>query len=185
MYHCRVDVDGIQWPPVIISAAALLFTVAGFWWLNWRRGKLQVAGPQTYAAHVGADKMTLLFPLVFYNTGPTAYVVRDLRLRFLDEPDGQPLDWERVRDGIQPSETPGLQLAAAFPVPGGAAIQMFCEFDRRPPGRTLDARGHQLLLEALTGTGDEWRALLKFTLHVSARDAETMRGSFIAFRNRA
>lgn len=185
MYVVGVEGDGIQWPPVIISTSAVLFTVASFWWLHWRRGKLQVAAPQTYAAGVGAGKISLLFPFVFYNTGPRAYVVRDLRLRFLDEPDGRPMDWERVRDAIQPSESPGLELAAAFPVPGGAAVRVFCEFDRRPPGRTMDSRAHPLVLEALIGTSADWRSLLAFKLHVSPKDAETMRGSFIAFRNRA
>lgn len=176
---------GIQWPPVIISTAALLFTVASFWWLHGRRGKLQVSAPQTYAAYAPADKMSLLFPFVFYNTGPLAYVVRDLRLRFTDEPDGRPMDWERTRTSILPEESSGKQLAAAFPVPGGAAVRVFCEFDRRPPGRVMDARAHPLLLEALTGTSDEWRSLAEFELHVSVKDAETMRASFIAFRNRA
>lgn len=126
-----------QWPPVVISTAALLFTVASFWWIHWRRGKLLAAAPRTYAAAASTDKMILLFPFVFHNTGPRAYVVRDLRLRFTDEPDGRPMNWERVRERIQ---APEMRFAAGFPVAGGAAIQMFCEFERRPPSRSMDAR---------------------------------------------
>jgi hypothetical protein len=34
---------------VIISIAALAFTVFSFWWMNWRKGKLIVGPPRTFA----------------------------------------------------------------------------------------------------------------------------------------
>jgi hypothetical protein len=68
--------------------------------------------PASYAATTQNGKLILLFPFVFYNAGPVPYVVRDLRLRFRDEPDGPPLSFQRVRSGISPSHSNLKELSA-------------------------------------------------------------------------
>jgi hypothetical protein len=104
--------------------------------LHDRTGRLIVPGvPASYAATTQNGKLILLFPFVFYNAGPVPYVVRDLRLRFRDEPDGPPLSFQRVRSGISPSHSNLKELSAAFPVRGNEAVRMFCEFERTPVGR--------------------------------------------------
>jgi hypothetical protein len=174
-----------EWAPVTVAVCALLFTIGSFWWLYGRRGRLMVTAPQTYAAAWREDKLILLLPLVFYNTGARDYVVTDLRIRFGDEPVGIPLEWERVRSAMNPSGSPELELAAAFPVPGRSAVQLFAEFEREPGNRPIEAREHPLVLETLTDKDEYWHPLLRFDLQVSGRAAQTMQqGRFIAYRNR-
>jgi len=43
----------------VISACALLFTVASFWWLNARRGRLESFEPHTYAAAVNPEQVRI------------------------------------------------------------------------------------------------------------------------------
>jgi hypothetical protein len=136
------------------------------------------------AATTEHGKLILVFPFVLYNSGPVPYVVRDLRLRFRDEPDGSPLSFERVRTGISPSHSNLEELSAAFPVRGNEAVRMVCEFQRTPIGRAMKAGRHLLLLEALTDKGDDWRQLLVFDLNVNTNAEVTMPTNFISFSNR-
>jgi hypothetical protein len=66
---------------MLISTAALVFTILSFWWMNWRKDKLIIAPPRLYAA-VGEEKGKLIFqiPLVFYNNGAATQVVQNLKL---------------------------------------------------------------------------------------------------------
>ncbi len=140
--------------------------------------------PGSYAATTQADKLILLLPLVLYNDGPVPYVVRDLRLRFADEPGGAPLYFQRTRSGVSPGHHPELlDLGAAFPVPGNGTVRLFCEFERRPSARQVDAKRHPLVLEALTNRDDSWRVLLRFDLDVDQEASAKIPGHFIAFRN--
>lgn len=173
------------WAPIVISLAALSFTIASFWWMTWRVGRLEVSPPTTYAGSTQQDKLILLFPLVVYNSGPVPYVVRDLRLRFKDEPpDGLPLNFERVRSGISPSHADLVDLSAAFPVPGNTALRLFCEFQRGPVGREMGVGRHALVIEALTDKWAGWQVLVEFDLHVDETAAAGLPTSFRTFRNR-
>jgi hypothetical protein len=120
---------------------------------------------------------------VFFNSGPVPYVVRDLRLRFRDESDGDPLSFERVRTGMSPTHAELEGLAAAFPVRGHEAVRMFCEFQRAPVRRSMVGR-HPIALEALTDKNDDWRLLLVFDLNVDSDTEVKMRTNFVSFRNR-
>jgi hypothetical protein len=174
-----------DWAPILVAVAALAFTVGSFWWLYGRTGRLTVPGaPASYAATTQNGRLILLFPFVFYNSGPVPYVVRDLRLRFRDEPDDPPLSFQRVRSGISPSPSNLEELSAAFPVRGNEAVRMFCEFERTPVGRAMKVGRHPLLLEALTDKSDDWRQLLVFDLNVDANAEDTMPKVFISFSNR-
>jgi hypothetical protein len=113
------------------------------------------------------------------------YVVRDLRLRFRDEPDGAPLGFQRIRSGVNPSDHPEpVDLAAAFPVPGNEVVRLFCEFERRPVDRTMTVGTHPLVLEALTDKATGWQVLLEFDLYVTEKAEENMASTFIAHMNR-
>jgi hypothetical protein len=160
--------DATQWwAPILIAVAALGFTVLSFWWMNWRVGRLLVTAPRTYAGTTQQDKLILLFPFVFYNTGPVPHVVRDLRVRFRDEPNGVPLSFQRVRSGVSPSHSSLVDLSAAFPVPGNEVVRMFCEFERSPVSRAMDVGSHPLILEVLTDRSNSWQTLLAFDLNVN------------------
>lgn len=172
------------WAPIVISIAALVFTITSFWWMNWRIGKLNVSAPFTYAASTQADKLILLFPLVFHNSGPVPYVVRDLRVRFRDEAPSVPLDFQRIRSGVSPSHATLVDLSSAFPVPGNQVVRLFCEFQRIPQGREMTVGAHPLLLEGITDKSDEWQELVAFDVHVSQAAKHTMSSAFVAFMNR-
>jgi hypothetical protein len=174
-----------DWASIAVALAALGFTVGSFWWMNWRVGSLTVPGaPSSFAGTTQNGRLILLFPLVFYNSGPVPYVVRDLRLRFGDEPDGPPLSYHRVRSGISPSHSELEDLSAAFPVGGNEAVRMFCEFERTPIGREMTAGRHPLILEALTDKRSAWQSLLSFDLHLTLNAEVAMPSTFISFRNR-
>jgi hypothetical protein len=174
-----------QWAPILIALAALAFTIISFWWMHWRTGSLVVTTPSTYAATSQAGKLTLLFPLVFLNTGPVPHVVKSLRLRFADEPTGVPLDFQLIRSGVSPSHHPEpVDLAASFPVPGNEVVRLFCEFIRKPGGRAMSAGPHPLLLEVLTDKRPGWYTLLEFTLNVDDAAEEQMPRAFVAYANR-
>jgi len=87
-------------PAVIITACALLFTVASFWWLNLRRGHLKSFEPHSFAAYIALNMIRIRFPFVFHNTGAVPIVVQNLRIRFLDEPSAAPLPWVATRSHI-------------------------------------------------------------------------------------
>lgn len=173
-----------DWAPIVVAMAALGFTTFSFWWMHWRVGPLTVAMPSTYAATTQANKLILLLPLVFYNAGPVPHVVRDLRLRFADEPSGNQLDFQRIRSGVSPSHSELIDLASPFPVPGNEAVRLFCEFQRSPVGRAMDVKSHPLQLEALSDKRDGWHTLLTFGLNVDSKSATVMPTNFVAFSNR-
>jgi hypothetical protein len=173
-----------EWAPTVIAAAALFFTIGSFWWMNARIGHLIIVAPRSYAITTQNDRLILLLPLVFYNSGPVAYVVRDLRVRFSDEPTEVALAFHRVRGGVSPSHHPTPELSAAFPVAGRAAVRMFCEFERRPVGRSIAAGAHPLLVEGLTDKAGGWRELVAFDLNVSTNAEVGMGSQFISYLNR-
>lgn len=174
------------WVPILVGVAALAFTIGSFWWMNWRVGKLTVpAAPRSYAGTTQNGKLILVFPFVFYNSGPVPYVVRDLRLRFRDEADGIPLSFQRVRSGVSPTHAKLEDLSAAFPVRGNEAVRVFCEFERAPVGRSMKAISHPLVLEALTDKNEVWQSLLSFDLAVNANAEVALPTNFISFTNRA
>lgn len=169
---------------IAVAIAALLFTVFSFWWIYARRGKITVATPTVYRGTTQQNSIILLFPLVFYNTGPQDLVLRDLRLRFVDEPEGAPLLYERVRPGVTVGvEDEPAELSSAFPVPGRTGVKLFCEFQRTPAGRQLVVGTYPLVLEALIGKHEKWRLLHTFDFHVNAGAAATMPSTFTRLRN--
>src|SRR5215469_2572519 len=120
--------SAVNWTPaVIIAVCALIFTVASFWWINVRRGRLKSFEPHTFSAAVSQDEVRLLFPLVLYNTGAAPIVVQSFRMRFLDESDSKALRWVATRQQIAPGKE-DWKFPAVFSVAGRTAYQTFVEF---------------------------------------------------------
>jgi hypothetical protein len=159
-------------PALLVSICALVFTVASFWWLNARQGRLRCYEPHTFAAAVqGAVTLFLRFPLVLRNTGAAPIVVQDLRLKFPDEPNALlPLPWRTTRSQIKPDSDDGHQFPAVFALPGRAAERFFIEFGGPFPGLVLAARDYRVVIEVRVGHRKGWHTLLDFTLragHIS------------------
>ncbi|MCA1603002.1 MAG: hypothetical protein LC776_15665 [Acidobacteria bacterium] len=162
------DTDVWLTSAAVVAACALLFTVASFWWLHARRGRLESYEPHTYAAAITQEKVRLRFPLVLYNTGAIPIVVQNLRLRFPGElASAQPLLWIVSWPQIKPDKDDQYSFRAVFSVAGRTVHQMFPEFGASSLGFTLEARDYPAVIEAKLGHKKEWRPLLKFTFRAS------------------
>jgi hypothetical protein len=85
-----------------IAILALLFTVATFWWLNARQGKLRSYPPYSFGFSSSPGQALLRFPIVLYNTGPKPIIVQDIRLKFRKQRAVQPLPWRTSRSQLKP-----------------------------------------------------------------------------------
>lgn len=168
-------------PGVIVGSLALLFTVASFWWLNARQGRLRSFEPHSFAAAVNDAVLLLRFPLVLYNTGPKPIVVQNLRLVFPHEPHSVlPLPWRASRSEIKPHSDDGHALPAVFAVQGRSCREAFVEFGAPMPGFHMEQRDYVVRVEAHLGHKRNWRPLLTFTVR---GDRITSPGQFIAYSN--
>src|SRR5690242_15944080 len=124
-------------PPVIISVCALLFTVASFWWIQTRRGRLRL-----YTGHVLSGvlvkKAIVYLPFVFHNPAPATLTVADLRLN-IEGGSGGPDDVDRLvppgklfwiasHDAVYPESGKHRQYAMPFAVEGRKAVGRVIEF---------------------------------------------------------
>ncbi len=77
-------------PALLVSVAALIFTVSSFWWLQARRGKLIMSSIPAFSGYVATDRrLGVRLPIWLYNTGTRTRLVDELRLVFPSWDDGQ------------------------------------------------------------------------------------------------
>jgi hypothetical protein len=161
----------------VVVLAALGFTVAAFWWIYLRPGKLSVVAPATYATTGGAV-LHLRFPFVFVNHGALPHVVSDLRLTVAGS---NSFHWTSIRSKVSPAMDDFVDSAAAFIVDGRDARQLCLEFGQVPPEwRPEPGKSYPVSLEARNGQG-EWDQLVEFTWF--APDRSDMLETGIAHRN--
>lgn len=173
-------IDWSDWTPIVISSLALLFTVGSFWWMNWRRGHLQLWPPRSYAAKGAADQLTIQLPLVLFNTGPTPIVVRNLRLIFR-EPIPVTASFQATVSKLATSED--REWATAFPVRGREAVRVIAQFTNKQQGLVFTAKTYPLDVEARLGTKEDWKTLLSFGLNVTQQHLPQLNEAFIAHDN--
>ncbi|MER7677043.1 hypothetical protein [Streptomyces sp. NPDC096934] len=162
-----------------VAACALVFTVASFWWLNARQGRLESWEPLTFSGAVTDAQARLRFPLVLHNTGAKPFIVRDLRLSFHDGAlQLAPLPWTSSRSHL---ESRDAILPAVFAVPGRTAEQVFIEFGTSSPRYFVpEARQYRVSIDALLGHRNDWQSLVTFTWHA---DRLVHPSNYIAYRN--
>jgi hypothetical protein len=173
-----------------LSIFALLFTLYSFWWMNWRRGKLRVGAPRSFAFHNGLEKFVVRFPLVFFNAGAVPIVVENLRLVFREHPN-RPLRFIATLKSIQ--LTSERTMATQFPVRSREAILLVCEFQRESEGGSfaivLEERNYDVELQARLDTGErrssEWARLINFQLRLDASIIEAGMSKMLIFDNMA
>ncbi|MEV5958258.1 hypothetical protein AB0M11_31635 [Streptomyces sp. NPDC051987] len=152
----------------VVSTCALVFTVASFWWLNARQGRLKTWEPHAFAAIIHSSTARLRLPIVLHNTGPKPIVVQDLVLTFPEEPASYlPLLWVSTRSRLQPGPDDDARLPAGFVIPGRQAQQIFVEFEAPFSGFLPEARDYTVQLQARVGHRKGWRRLLTFTLRAA------------------
>lgn len=169
-------------PALIISILALFFTIFSFWWMNWRKGKLHVGTPRSYAAFGSLEaRMVLEFPFVFFNDGPMPIIVQNLRLVFSDEKQTQPLIFMATVKEIGNHQY--RAFATQFPVRGREALLLICEFQREPGGMFFEARNYTMELQAKLGNSKQWKRICSFNLKVTEKSLPTINKQFIVHDN--
>ncbi|BEL10311.1 hypothetical protein Q0Z83_085020 [Actinoplanes sichuanensis] len=161
-------------PPIAVSVLALLFTVASFWWIQVRRGRLRSFGPSAYAASYGKDKTLVNLPLVIHNTGPAPLAVINarLRLRPANMADGSGeivLYWHALRTAIYTdAANGGRTFASPFAVEGRKSVEKYLEFQRNVPNSQLAAVPYRATVDVRvepSARPSRWVKLVRFTLH--------------------
>lgn len=140
-----------------VPLCALFFTVASFWWIYLRRGRLRASEPSTFVSVDHGPTLRIRFPIVIFNTGAAGIVVDDLRVLI----EGHELDWRKSFQSLQPIEDQPFTLAAPYVIPGRQASQVLAEFgaDRLAWHPTPDT-AHALRIERKEGA--RWKPLLAF-----------------------
>lgn len=143
---------------MLIPVLTLVFTVAAFWWVFLRRGRLTTASPDTYATPPGPT-LRLRFPFVLLNTGAVPIVVADLRL-IVDS--AHEFHWASVRKKVSPSMDDFLDAAKPFAVPGRDAVSIVVEFGQVPPEWRPDpGAAYPIRLESKDHQS-RWRPVVEF-----------------------
>jgi hypothetical protein len=160
-----------SWPALIISILALVFTIFSFWWMNWRRGKLIVGPPRSYAMAAQKEGLLLVrIPLVFYNDGAATQVVQNLRLT-LEQND---IKSEAMKFTATVSDLLGgdfkdgtRQFASQFAVEGRKSHSGYFEFQLRSSTFVPSQGKCKATLEAKLDDSMNWKTLLVFELNIS------------------
>jgi hypothetical protein len=169
-------------PAMVISILALLFTIYSFWWMNWRRGRLHVGEPRSYAARGSKEaKLVVEIPLVFFNDGPIPRIVRNLRLVPIEEEISVPLVFTATVKKLGTDE--GRAMATQFPVRGREAPLLICEFQRDPGMLEFRTGSYPFSLQALLDRQVRWKEILRFELNVSPKSANSINRQFIVHDN--
>ena len=149
----------------LISIAALSFTILSFYWLYFRKGKLVVSRPRTFAALGGnsKDRVVVYLPLILYNSGAAHLVVENLELSFLEDP-AHPLAFVATVDKLGTSE--GRKYATPFAIAGRRACGLICEF-QRPNPLAFEPKGYPLRLTFRLSGEDLWHDGLDFELYLN------------------
>jgi len=123
---------------VIISLLASGFGLFNFWYGNWRRGKIIVSNPISYALVLendnpkNEDKLTMFIPLIFLNSGSTTHFVEDVRL-ILQQNDNKSNDLFFGRSYSSWEDNRGM-MAQSFAIDGHRAYSANFMFYQKPGG---------------------------------------------------
>jgi hypothetical protein len=143
--------------PLVVSVAALLFTVVSFWWLQARRGRLVSYVPLAYAGYFNPSAFRLRLPLTIYNNGARTLVLTNLRLVFLDDDMAIPVI--SFRKTLKPLTDDVADFAHPFAVSGRATESRFIEFGSDLWSPALD-KTCRVRVDGRTGSDDVWSELV-------------------------
>jgi hypothetical protein len=152
---------------VLVAALALLFTVASFWWIQVRRGRLVSYEPQSYSGYLIGAGFRFRLPLTIYNTGARTLVVTDLRLSFVDLDSIAPVI--TFRRSLKPTKDDVEDFAHPFAVSGRSAVSRFVEFGSNHWAPAPDT-WYRLRVEARASDDGRWSELLEFELSSPPRE---------------
>ena len=170
---------------LVISALAVFFTFFSFWWMHWRRGRIIIGPPRSFAAtSKGKDDLLIVqLPLVFYNDGAASQVVQNLRLSLVQNQNRSAiLYFNNTTPDLANANT--REWARQFAIEGRKSYSSVFVFQRSPGNFIFAAGKCSAILEGKLNDGDKWRALLTFDLHTPDRYVQTMNsGCLIPYDN--
>lgn len=165
-----------------LSIFALAFTLFSFWWMNWRKGFLEISNIRTYAAVSSQNTLMIELPIVFFNPGALPVLVNNLRLIFPDH--GGPhtaLCFTATTEKLGTNE--GRAMATPFAIHKGQALLKICEFQRIRSGFVFETQNYEIAIEALMGEAVEWKVIKTFQLKVRESQIEALNTVIIAHDN--
>ena len=170
---------------LFISTLALLFTIFSFWWMNWRRGKIIVGPPRSFAATSKSedDLLIIQLPLVFYNDGAASQVIQNLRLTLVQNGNRSAiLYFNNTVPDLVNAQT--REWACQFAVEGRKSYSSVFVFQRKPGNFIFHKGKCQAILEGKLNNDEKWEEMLTFDLQIPAKSVNTMNsGQLIAYDN--
>jgi len=171
----------------VVATCALAFTIAAFWWLNARPGKVKLVGAPSSYAFACTDKVHFNLPLTFTNPRPMAATALSLRLR-LDTP-GFPdlVPFQATRQTVNP-QADGRAMSSAIVLQGRETRLINCEFIAGPVTFNLTHPTTMVItVEGLMPRQSRtptWRPLLRFPLRIP-QEAMDHRSQYLTYSNGA
>ena len=134
----------------VVSALALVFTIASFYKIHASKGRLRSYEPYSFAAISDRRVTQVRLPVMLTNTGASHAVVQDLRLVVLEGKRRQRpvLPWIGTDTQIRPVERENMVHPAIFAVPGRTSETVFAEFALPRRDFKLEVRDYEVQLEA-------------------------------------
>lgn len=162
----------------VIASLSLFFTLATFWWNNWRRGKITVDHPRSYSVRRVNGRMLLVIPLMLQNTGARSLSVVALRMRART---GSLLPYTRLHPKLN-SDKSEITFATGFMVSGRDSMLLTCEFESQDP-QVLHAGANEFYLDILYSRRKKWRQGQVVTLTATEELLAQVGQRSIAFDN--
>jgi hypothetical protein len=171
-------------PALLIGILALMFTIFSFWWMNWRKGKLIIGPPLSYALTASKEGLLLVvIPLVFYNDGAATQVVQNLRLT-LEQNDlkSKAVNFVATVPNLLGGKISNgtRQFACQFAIEGRKSHSGYFEFQNKPCKFVPSQGKCKATLEAKLDDDKEWKTLSIFCLYI--RDT-TMLNAILPYNN--
>lgn len=163
---------------LIVALVALAFTIASFWWLHARTGRLEATAPRSYAF---ASLVRIRLPLAFFNTGAKELIVADLRLVLEGDPNRSGFEWSTTRTELRPQSEDGLAFPTPFSVQGRGAKELIVEFGDDLGWSPAPGTRHRMRVQALIHPSDAWVDVVAFDWW--APEEKQAMSSYLAHRN--
>jgi hypothetical protein len=171
-------------PALLIGILALVFTIFSFWWMNWRKGKLIIGPPLSYALTANKGGLLLIvIPLIFYNDGAATQVIQNLRLT-LEQNDirSKALNFVATVPNLLGGKiSDGTRLfACQFAIEGRKSYSDYFEFQRDPCEFVPSQGKCKATLEAKLNDSKDWKTLCIFYIYIRGT---TNLGAILPYNN--
>lgn len=149
---------------LIVSAAALIFTVGSFYWLQARKGQMRAQKVSTFSGAIRPDGVFLRLPIMIYNTGAKPRVVSGLRLRFCGG-EQEVLECQTFRTGLEAKTGDTQDFFHPYVVPGRGIDTKFAQFQGRYLPHRFGDEPTFFDIEVQCEGSPKWKAIGRVEVH--------------------